>query len=717
MNKHVYILFFTFLLLFSLISTTSRETVVAASTKTDVSTPVILFLLDGLTVHGLETWMEKYQAFYQTVKRSDLGVMTMRTAGNRSVQNQLLTLSTGVKRAGLSNLLEGIQLEENGEVFIPKYKEWLASNDERVAITLGEALKRAGLRVEVIGSGDIGYQTRRLAPLLAADLEGRVPVGRVEDLLLHESLIDPFFHLSNYEQIKKKMLGSDADLLVVEIGDLRRFLASGKRIPENERALIREEVESNIIHLLFWSQQQFGNTHEFWVFSPGIDPATEKRMEWMTPVIRHVPAQNQEAILFSPTTRQPGIISNVDLFPTLLDHWGLAIPPNIEGRVLDRQVGNGLQRQLLEQTSDIFYIHKTRPDLLYQVVSLQVILLVLIGLFSMLVQRKSTWFIVIGHYLLIYVLMVPFFLLILGGFTPTWKLWQIHLYLFIGGLLTGVVLRNQRRENIYISISLLYISILLIDGLFGNMMMKRSLLGYDPVIGARFYGIGNEYMGVLVGSALLLFYLLYWRLQRWNRMARAFILIAMMLLILFYLAMPNGGTNAGGTIAWMAALLFASHQLFPELWVGRKIIYILLGCIGLFLLFLFVQFIQPGAQQTHIGRLLHQISVGGTESLFDTIKRKWEMNLRLIKASTWSKLFVTTLVVLGWFLLLPIRRRRKVSKEGIWSKAFHTIVWVSLVNLLVNDSGVVAAALSLLFATVPLLHMVLYERFTPAPAP
>src|SRR5690606_32230034 len=44
---------------------------------------------------------------------------------------------------------------------------------------------------------------------------------------------------------------------------------------------------------------------------------------------------------------------------------------------------------------------------------------------------------------------------------------------------------------------------LLADGMFGAVGIKHSLLGYDPVVGARFYGIGNEYMGVLVGSTIL----------------------------------------------------------------------------------------------------------------------------------------------------------------------------------------------------------------------
>jgi len=37
------------------------------------------------------------------------------------------------------------------------------------------------------------------------------------------------------------------------------------------------------------------------------------------------------------------------------------------------------------------------------------------------------------------------------------------------------------------------------DIVLGNALMQVSILGYDPIVGARFYGIGNEYMGLLAG--------------------------------------------------------------------------------------------------------------------------------------------------------------------------------------------------------------------------
>ena len=45
--------------------------------------------------------------------------------------------------------------------------------------------------------------------------------------------------------------------------------------------------------------------------------------------------------------------------------------------------------------------------------------------------------------------------------------------------------------------------VLVVDVLLGAPIIKNSILGYDPIVAARFYGIGNEYMGVLIGTTLI----------------------------------------------------------------------------------------------------------------------------------------------------------------------------------------------------------------------
>src|SRR5690606_17096146 len=92
-----------------------------------------------------------------------------------------------------------------------------------------------------------------------------------------------------------------------------------------------------------------------------------------------------------------------------------------------------------------------------------------------------------------------------------------------------------------------------IDTATGASLMQRSHLGYDPIGGSRYYGIGNEYMGVLIGSAAI-------AAGGWLDKARRpgaihvrrgplWVVAVGFAAIVFLLASPVHGVNFGGTIA------------------------------------------------------------------------------------------------------------------------------------------------------------------------
>ncbi len=43
---------------------------------------------------------------------------------------------------------------------------------------------------------------------------------------------------------------------------------------------------------------------------------------------------------------------------------------------------------------------------------------------------------------------------------------------------------------------------LVIDLFFAQYLVSSSLLGYCFISGARYYGLGNEYMGIFIGALL-----------------------------------------------------------------------------------------------------------------------------------------------------------------------------------------------------------------------
>ena len=62
-------------------------------------------------------------------------------------------------------------------------------------------------------------------------------------------------------------------------------------------------------------------------------------------------------------------------------------------------------------------------------------------------------------------------------------------------------LANYYKAFLFVSFTTLLA--LNVDLLTGATMIKSSVLGYDPMAGARYYGVGNEYMGVMIGCSIL----------------------------------------------------------------------------------------------------------------------------------------------------------------------------------------------------------------------
>ena len=70
-------------------------------------------------------------------------------------------------------------------------------------------------------------------------------------------------------------------------------------------------------------------------------------------------------------------------------------------------------------------------------------------------------------------------------------------------LLVLVNLRCQNQLASIMAVALITAGLIIVDVIRGGVWIRYSFLGYDPVGGARYYGIGNEYMGILIGSAIM----------------------------------------------------------------------------------------------------------------------------------------------------------------------------------------------------------------------
>jgi len=319
---------------------------------------------------------------------------------------------------------------------------------------------------------------------------------------------------------------------------------------------------------------------------------------------------------------------------------------------------------------------------------------------------KYCYFILLQN-ILLGLAFVPWLLLVF----PFWRTSSITItFLILIGIIFLIIffLNKQSKNPIYLFfvLGILTSSSILLDILLGSPMMKTSLLGYDPMVGARFYGIGNEYSGVLLGSSILgsAAFLQYCPNRRNN-----FLVYGFFLLIVFVSASPQLGTDVGGTITSIVAfLIFVFHLK------NKKITIAAFSKISLVLIILILLLISWDlflGESTHIGRAASLIQREGWQAAQQIIERKLGTNLRLLRYTIWTKVLLTFLLALAILFFHPLGVIKQIVKQYSYlGTGFIGIAVASIVGLAVNDSGVVQAATTILYAACPLVYLVLDER-------
>lgn len=224
-----------------------------------------------------------------------------------------------------------------------------------------------------------------------------------------------------------------------------------------------------------------------------------------------------------------------------------------------------------------------------------------------------------------------------------------------------------------------------LDALLGFPLLGRSPFSYSPIEAARFYGIGNEAAGAFLGASLLAA----------ATAGKPGIAAGAGLVVALVFGHPRLGADFGGLIA--AAVGFTSLTLaLRERRASRRevILAIVLGAILIAGLVAWEASRRAGAQ-THIGQAVAEARARGMGALAEIAARKAAVGARLMVTSPWSALLWAEIVAGAWLLGRP--RAPALSRRD--AAALRAIALGGAAALLVNDSGVVAAATCLLYGT------------------
>jgi hypothetical protein len=233
-------------------------------------------------------------------------------------------------------------------------------------------------------------------------------------------------------------------------------------------------------------------------------------------------------------------------------------------------------------------------------------------------------------------------------------------------------------------------ALIVADVLLGSPLMRFAPLGFGAVTGARFYGIGNEYTGVLGAMAPIGLGLMLQQVPRTGWLA-VVLGVGTVLLV----GAPWWGANWGGCVSVAAGLIAMWVALAPQ----RRWRRAAMGVIALLaaaVLPAALDLLQPEAARSHIGVAAAALVGGQLDAIRDTAIRKIEMNWRLAQLASWWWL----LAPVGFLGIWELARR---SKET-WRRAqvaasvragFLGALITGLVGVVVNDSGVVILGMAL----------------------
>jgi len=115
--------------------------------------------------------------------------------------------------------------------------------------------------------------------------------------------------------------------------------------------------------------------------------------------------------------------------------------------------------------------------------------------------------------------------------------------------------------------------------------------------------------------------------------------------------------------------------------------------------------------QSHAGKVGALIAKGDLGHILLIFKRKLVANYRLIKYSAWTKVLISILIVAPIMFVKPAGGLERIrdKKPNVWA-AVIGITAGSSAALLLNDSGVIAASTSMLYAVVFVLFGLIVDK-------
>jgi hypothetical protein len=375
----------------------------------------------------------------------------------------------------------------------------------------------------------------------------------------------------------------------------------------------------------------------------------------------------------SDTTRTDGLVSATDIAPTLMAHFGYEVPDQVAGEPIEAS-GDRSAAELTEFKDRLADIGPRRWR---TVLGSLVGATLLAGLAGLALRANGRQRLARSAFLA--ALWLPSVLLVTGAIAPT-RLAELGL---VAGAAAALALATDRLVPWPYAIALpsaVAVTSHVADLALGSSLIQRSLLGPNPILGARFYGVGNELEVTLGVIGLLGIGALFARGSR-RQLAAAFVIGGSAIALV--LSWGKLGADVGASLMLAAGGAAAAVAAFEERSRKLRIALIVVAPLVALAALAALDIVTGG--NAHFTRSV--LDAGGLGELADVAQRRVELSYRSLTRGIIAPLVVLALVALVW----GVRSRRRLlaplaAAPGLRAGVAGAFVAV-VVGALSNDSG------------------------------
>lgn len=655
---------------------------------------VIVLVIDDLGIEDLRN--EKLQNLKKIAESGIIGLMNTRTKslGSQNRPAAYLTIGMGVRVQALRHQKETKALIDILKKQYPSY----------VPGKIGEIANKNGKRIALLGNSDTNIR-HNFTLLAAMDSTGSVDSGDMDSKLLTAAPGTAWGIRTDSKRLLNSFKNAvkTNDIVFVDYGDTTRVAEAGKQLGLKGNTLEQTRNEAFQRADLFLGELikiVDKQNAVLLVISPTSSVDNNfTGIKNLAPVFIYKKG-TVKGVITSNTTRREGLISNIDIAPGIFEFLGI---DTSEMQFTGEKMTVLASSNPVETIEMNYKSYAGLKKFRYIVHGYYVLLIALVLYlnFRLVIKNRQPVNRRFSRAVSVMIIAVP----VISGITAIMlkdivaAVVVFNILLLLTGYMFSANIKTAISGMTYISLATS--GLIIFDLLTGVGYLFNTPLGFNDVFtGGRYYGINNDCMGILLGSVIFGLFNVLERLAS-GRFAQITI-IAGVLFIVVLSQTPGFGANVGGTIAaiitgTLACIILVSGRR-PAI---KGIFLVVIAALAAELAVTFSDTLS--GSQTHAGKtaakLLNDNFIG---QFIEIIGSKLSVFLAMLVIPPWNILFFGQIYFCWRVLQSHVGEIKNIEYNNqLIFKSFQIILYGAGAAFIFNDTGIIAAAMMLIYLTVP----------------